>query len=137
MDKISEIKAYRKCRKFRGVTNFGCHNSWPTVYSAILVLVSIIMQNVVLTADRIEFLCRQVCSFALHEILTSIDHQVSEYNQVLLAISVSVFPVDGTFTIKIVPFYFITCNEKSARLSRKPRNLTSEQQLKNRESFTP
>ena len=30
--------------------------------------------------------------------------------------------------IKIAPFYFITCNENPARLSQKPRNLTSERQ---------
>ena len=71
------------------------------------------MQNVVLTADKLEFLRRQVHSFPLHEILTSTSYQVSEYNQVLLAISVSIFLVDSTFMIKIVPFYFITCNENS------------------------
>ena len=49
--------------------------------------------------------------------------QASEYNQVLLAISPSIFPVDGTFMIKIAPFYFITCNEKQGRLSQKPQNL--------------
>ena len=73
------------------------------------------MQNVVLTADKAEFLHRRVRSFALHEVLFSTGHQVSKYNlwynRVLLAISVSIFPVDGTFTIKIGPFYFITCNE--------------------------
>ena len=81
-----------------------------------------------LTANKVKFLRRRVHSFALHEILTSTGHQVSKYNRVLLAISVSIFPVDSTFTIKTAPFYFIT---------RKPQNLTSEQQLKNHESFTP
>ena len=75
------------------------------------------MQNVVLTADKVEFLRRRVRSFALHEILTSTGHQVVlASNRVLLAISVSIFPVDGTFAIKIAPFYFITCNENPARL---------------------
>ena len=73
-----------------------------------LVLVSIIMQNVALTADKVEFLRRQVCSFALHEILTFTGHQVVLVsNQVLLMISVSIFLVDSPFTIKIVSFYFI------------------------------
>ena len=82
--------------------------------------------------SMVEILRRRVRSFALHEIkLTSTGHQVVlASNQVLLAILVSIFPVDGTFAIKIVPFYFINYNENLARLSRKPRNLTSEQQLK-------
>ena len=87
-------------------------NSWSIVYSAILVLVSIIVQNVVLTADKVEFLLRRVSSFPRHEILTSTGNQVVlASNQVLLTISVSIFPVDGTFAIKIVPFYFINYNE--------------------------
>ena len=75
------------------------------------------MQNVVLTADKVEFFRRQVRSFALHEILTFTGHQVALVsNRVLLVISVSIFPVDGTFVIIIAPFCFITCNENLARL---------------------
>ena len=75
------------------------------------------MQNVVLTADKVEFFRRRVHSFALHEILTSTGHQVVLVsNRVLFAISVSIFPVNGTFAIKIAPFCFITCNENPARL---------------------
>ena len=89
------------------------------------------MQKVVLTADKVKFLRRQVRSFALHEILTSTSNQVVlASNQVLLVILVSIFPVDSTFTIKIAPFYFINYNKNLDRLPRKPRNLTSERQLK-------
>ena len=73
----------------------------PTVYLAILALVSIIMQNIVLTADRVEFLRRRVRSFALDEILTSTCHQVVlASNQILLAISLLIFLVDGTSQLK-------------------------------------
>ena len=52
------------------------------------------------TADKVEFLHRRIHSFALNEILTSTGHQVVlASNRVLLAISVSIFPVDGTFSI--------------------------------------
>ena len=88
------------------------------------------MQNVVLTADKVEFLCRWVHSFALHEVLTSTGHQVSKYNRVLLAIPVSILPVDSTFTIN-------NLHQNPARLSWKPQKLTSELQLKNHETFTP
>ena len=60
------------------------------------------------TADKVEFFHRRIRSFALHEILTSTGHQVVLVsNRVLLAISVSIFPVEGTLVIKIAPFYFI------------------------------
>ena len=56
-------KKHCKNRKFQGVIDFTYKQAQrilgePTVYSAIMAIVLIIMQNVVLTADRVEFLSR-------------------------------------------------------------------------------
>ena len=48
------------------------------------------------------------------------------------------FPSGQHFAIKIAPFYPINYNENLDRLATtKPRNLTSERQLKNHKSLTP
>ena len=78
--------------------------------------------------------------------MNSTCHQVVlASNRVLLAISVSNFPVDGTFaftfTIKIGPIllheYYVNSIAMKPNYIPQNLNLTSEQQLKNYESFTP
>ena len=117
------VYVYCKRRKFRGVINFKVFADATIPQNLFLgqqftQLYYNAELNVVLTAEKVKLLHKWswVRGFALHEILASTGHWPSwlASNRVLLAISASIFPVDCTFAIKIVLFYFVNYNKSPA-----------------------